>query len=46
MILTKEEKKFLFELLDNITIRGIEAKAMVIVIMGKLSEEEEDDKDS
>ena len=36
-MLTKEEKKFLFELLDQITVRGIEAKAKVLVLMGKLS---------
>ena len=37
---TKEEKAFLLELLDNPTvnglIRGLVAKTMVVVIMGKL----------
>ena len=36
-MLTKEEKMFLFELLDQIAVRGIEAKTKVIVLMGKLS---------
>ena len=45
-MLTKEEKAFLMEILDQIAVRGVEAKTMVLVIMGKLAEEEEDDKDS
>jgi len=45
-MLTQEEKAFLFELLDQITVRGIEAKAKVLVIMEKLASEAEDDKDS
>ena len=40
MNLTKEEKKFLFELLDQINVSGVEAKTKVLVLMGKLSEEE------
>ena len=42
-MLTKEEKAFLFELLDQITVRGIEAKAKVLVLMGKLADEEDTD---
>jgi hypothetical protein len=39
-MLTKEEKKLLFEILDQLPVRGIEAKAKVLVIMGKLKDEE------
>ena len=41
-MLTKEEKAFLYDMLDQITVRGIEAKAKVLVLMGKLSEEDAD----
>ena len=41
-MLTKEEKKFLFDLLDQINVSGIEAKTKVLVLMGKLSEEDSD----
>ena len=39
MMLTKEERKFLFDLLDQINVSGVEAKAKVLVLMGKLNEE-------
>ena len=41
-MLTKEEKVFLLQLLDQIAVRGVAAKTMIIVIMGKLAEEEDD----
>ena len=37
--LTQEEKAFLLEILDQVSIRGIEAKLMIVSIMGKLAEE-------
>ena len=39
-MLTKEEKTFLYNLLDQVSIRGVTAKAMVLVIMGKLADED------
>ena len=39
---TKEEKAFLLQLLDQVSVRGVAAKTMVIVIMGKLAEKEDD----
>ena len=38
-VLTKEERFFLLEILDQVRGGGIAAKTMVVVIMGKLSEE-------
>lgn len=35
---TKDEKNFLLEILDQVSVRGIEAKTMVVVIMGKLAD--------
>lgn len=39
MELTKEEQAFLLQILDQVSVRGVAAKTMVIVIMEKLSEE-------
>ena len=36
-MLTKEEKAFLLQLLDQVNVSGVAAKTMVVVIMGKLS---------
>ena len=38
MMFTKEEKVFLLEILDQISVRGVVAKTMVVIIMGKLSD--------
>lgn len=38
MKLTKEEKAFLLQLLDQVNVSGVAAKTMVVVIMGKLSD--------
>ncbi len=42
-MLTKEEKAFLLQVLDQVTVSGVQAKAMVVNIMVKLAIEEEDD---
>lgn len=42
-MLTKEEKAFLLEILDQVNVRGMANKTMVVVIMGKLSEEDDED---
>ena len=40
-MLTKEEKAFLLQLLDQVNVTGIAAKTMVVVIMGKLANEKD-----
>lgn len=35
--LTEQERQFLLSLLDQVTVRGIESKAMVLQLMAKLS---------
>jgi len=42
-MLTKDEKNFLLELLDQVSVRGIVAKTTVIVIMEKLANEKDTD---
>ena len=42
IVLTKEERLFLLEILDQVRVGGIAAKTMVVVIMGKLNEEAPD----
>jgi len=37
-MLTKEEKAFLLQLLDQVNVSGVVAKTMVVVIMGKLAD--------
>ena len=37
-MLTKEEKAFLLEILDQVGVRGLAAKTMVVIIMGKLAD--------
>ena len=34
---TKEEKAFLYDILDQSNVRGLAGKTMVVVIMGKLA---------
>ena len=43
--MSKDEKKFLFEILDKIVVSGIVAKTMVVIITRKLASEEEGDED-
>lgn len=42
-MLTKEEKAFLYDILDQTNVRGLAAKTMVVIIMGKLANEEDTD---
>ena len=37
-MLTKEEKAFLLEILDQTNVRGLAGKTMVVIIMGKLAD--------
>ena len=43
MMLTKEEKAFLYDILDQSNVRGLAGKTMVVIIMGKLANEEDSD---
>ena len=43
VMLTKEEKAFLLEILDQSNVRGLAGKTMVVIIMGKLANEEDTD---
>jgi len=45
-MLTKNEKNFLLEILDQVSVRGIVNKTMVVVIMEKLSHEKDTDIDT
>lgn len=38
-MLTREELTFLYQLLDQITVRGLPNKQVVLVIMAKLAQE-------
>jgi len=42
-MLTKEEKAFLLEILDQTNVRGLAGKTMVVIIMGKLANEKDTD---
>jgi len=39
--LTDQERKFLLQLLDQVTVRGVQSKALVIQLMLKLEEEDD-----
>ena len=43
MKLTKEERAFLLQLLDQVNVSGVANKTMVVVIMGKLANEKDID---
>lgn len=42
-MLTKDEKVFLLEILDQTNVRGLAGKTMVVIIMEKLANEEDTD---
>lgn len=40
---TKEEKAFLYDILDQTNVRGLTRKTLLVIIMGKLANEKDTD---